>query len=56
MGGFSRVIQNGEGSEYLFTLFFAEDMPEADLARQRAIIAEELAAVRARCEAGPQAG
>ena len=27
MGGFSRVIQNGEGSEYLFTLLLAEDRP-----------------------------
>jgi hypothetical protein len=55
-GGFSRVIQNGEGSEYLFTLFYAEDMPEADVAAQRAVIAEELAAVRARCETGPEPG
>jgi hypothetical protein len=56
MGGFSRVIQNGEGSEYLFTLLFAEDMSEADLAGQRAAVAGELAAVRLRCEAGPAVG
>jgi hypothetical protein len=56
VGGYSRVIQNGEGSEYLFTLLYAEDLPEADVAAQRAIIAEELAAVRARCEAGPAVG
>jgi uncharacterized protein YndB with AHSA1/START domain len=49
-GAFSRVIPNGEGSEYLFTLFFAPGTDEATVQAQMVIVAEELAAVRALCE------
>jgi hypothetical protein len=49
-GAFSRVIPNGSGSEYLFTLLFAEGTPQADIARQMSVVEEELQAVRAHCE------
>jgi hypothetical protein len=50
LGAFSRVVPNGRSSEYFFTLFFAEDAPTADVERQRAVVADELAAVRSLCE------
>jgi hypothetical protein len=49
-GAFSRVLPNGEGSEYLFTLFFASDTDEAAVTAQMAVVDEELEAVRALCE------
>jgi hypothetical protein len=50
-GAFSRVVHNHEGSEYLFTLFFPDGTPESAISRQMATVEEELAAVRALCEA-----
>jgi Polyketide cyclase / dehydrase and lipid transport len=50
IGAFSRVIPNGGGSEYLFTLLFADGTPRADIDRQMSIVEEELQAVRAHCE------
>jgi polyketide cyclase/dehydrase/lipid transport protein len=50
IGAFSRVVPNGRGSELVFTQFFADDMRDADLADQRAIVAIELQTVRALCE------
>ncbi len=52
-GAFSRVIPNGEGSEYLFTLFFAPGTEDAAVRAQMAVVGEELAAVRALCEPAP---
>jgi hypothetical protein len=49
---YSRVIANGEGSEFLFTLLFAPDAPEEAVAEQMAIVEEELRTVRKLCEAG----
>jgi uncharacterized protein YndB with AHSA1/START domain len=50
-GAFSRVIPNHDGSEYLFTLVFPAGTPETAIARQMAIVEDELEAVRALCEA-----
>jgi hypothetical protein len=50
VGAFSRVLPNGSASEYTFTLFFAEGTPESDIARQMAIVEEELQTVQAQCE------
>jgi Polyketide cyclase / dehydrase and lipid transport len=52
-GAFTRVLPNGGGSEYLFTLLFADHVDEAAVARQMAIVEDELRAVRALCEGGP---
>lgn len=49
-GAFSRVVPNGDGSEYLFTLFFGDAAGEDDVAKQMAVVEEELRAVRALCE------
>lgn len=49
-GAFSRVVPNGRGSEYLFTLFFSDDTDEDAVARQMAVVEQELRAVRALCE------
>lgn len=50
-GVFTRVLGNGEGSEYLFTQFFPEEMSEEAIARQVAVVEGELRAVRDACEA-----
>ena len=50
IGAFSRVVPNGRGSDFVLTQFFADDMRDADLADQRAIVAVELQTVRALCE------
>lgn len=50
-GAFSRIVPNGAGSEYLFTLFFADDTDEATVERQMAVVEEELRTVRGQCEA-----
>ncbi len=49
-GAFSRVVPNGGGSEYLFTLFFPDGTDEIAIARQMAIVEGELQAVRTLCE------
>jgi uncharacterized protein YndB with AHSA1/START domain len=49
-GAFSRVLPNGHGSEYVFTLFFPFDTDDAAITRQMNIVKDELAAVRALCE------
>ena len=48
VGVFTRVLSNGEGSEYLFTSFFADGV---DAAGQLAVIESELETVRDLCEA-----
>jgi polyketide cyclase/dehydrase/lipid transport protein len=50
-GVYTRVVPNGEGSEYLFTQFFPDGMPEADIEHQLAVVEGELRAIRAACEA-----
>ena len=49
-GAFSRVIANGDGSEYLFTLQFPDGTSEDAVARQMAVVEAELRAVRDACE------
>jgi hypothetical protein len=51
-GAFSRVLPNGDGSEYLFTQLFADGMSAADVERQLAVVEGELETVRELCEAG----
>ena len=46
----SRVIANGEGSEYLVTLFLAPDAGEPAVTEEMTIVEEELQAVRDLCE------
>jgi polyketide cyclase/dehydrase/lipid transport protein len=48
-GAYSRVVPNGEGSEYLFTLFFPDGAEEAAITKQMATVEEELRAVRELC-------
>lgn len=50
-GAFTRVIHNGHGSEYLFTLFFAEDADDAAVAAQMVTVGGELQTIRALSEA-----
>ncbi len=52
-GAFSRVVANGRGSEYMFTQFFADELSDAEIARRKLVVADELQAVRALCEAQP---
>src|SRR3954451_10802613 len=49
-GAYSRVVPNGEGSEYLFTLFFPDGTEEAAVTRQMTIVEEELGTIRPLCE------
>jgi polyketide cyclase/dehydrase/lipid transport protein len=49
-GAFTRVVPNGAGSEYLFTLFFPDAASEDGVAAQMAVVEAELRAVRERCE------
>jgi hypothetical protein len=49
-GAYSRVIPNGEGSEYLFTLFFPDGTDEAAVTHQMEVVEEELRTIRALCE------
>lgn len=50
-GAFTRVIPNGRGSEYLFTLFFSDGVDEPAIAAQMAIVEDELQTIRAISEA-----
>ena len=49
-GAFSRVLRNGDGAEYQFTLFFPDGTDEAAVEEQMATVEGELEAVRAGCE------
>lgn len=54
-GAYLRVLPNGEGSELLFTLFFARGTPRHAIDGQMATVDAELAAVREACqERSPQ--
>jgi hypothetical protein len=50
-GVFTRVVPNGAGAEYQFTLFFPEGAPQDAVEAQSAVIDEELITVRTLCEA-----
>src|SRR4051812_27854609 len=52
LGAFTRVVPNGAGSEYLFTLFFPEAAGEDAIATQMAVVEEELCAMRALAQPG----
>ncbi|MFC5264678.1 hypothetical protein ACFPJ1_21410 [Kribbella qitaiheensis] len=49
-GAYTRVLPNGTGSEYQFTLQFPHDAPEEAIAHQMAVVDAELQAVRTLCE------
>jgi len=49
-GVFTRVIGNGEGSEYLFTQLFPEGTSDDEIAGQVAVVDQELRTVRDVCE------
>jgi hypothetical protein len=49
-GAYSRVLPNGTGSEYQFTLQFPPDAAEDAITEQMAVVDAELQAVRALCE------
>jgi hypothetical protein len=49
-GAFSRVIPNGEGSEFLFTLLFPQGTDQAAIDAQMAVVDGEVEAVRALVE------
>ncbi|NIH81318.1 SRPBCC family protein [Amycolatopsis viridis] len=51
-GVFTRVLPQGDGAEYQFTMFFPPDAPDEAIAAQRAVVRGELDTVRALCE-GP---
>ena len=50
-GSYTRLVRNGDGCEYLFTLFLDPDPSPAAAEEQRAIIVAELETVRQICEA-----
>jgi uncharacterized protein YndB with AHSA1/START domain len=52
-GVFTRVLPNGAGSEYQFTLMFPAEVPDDAVAEQLTIVEAELEAVRALCEERP---
>lgn len=49
-GAFTRVLPNGAGSEFQFTLFFPEEAPESVVAQQMGVVQDELETVRGLCE------
>jgi hypothetical protein len=49
-GAFTRVIPNGGGSEFMFTLCFPKGTDETTIARQMATVEDELKALRSLCE------
>ena len=51
IGAFARVVRNGEGSDFMFTRFFEPGTSAAQIADAQAVVAGELEAVKARCEA-----
>jgi len=51
-GAFTRVVPNGQGSEYLLTLFFPDGTEQTAVCDQMAIVDDELNAVRELCEQG----
>jgi hypothetical protein len=52
-GAYMRVVPNGAGSQYVFTLVFPEGAPEPAVAAQMETVEAELATVRTLVETGP---
>jgi hypothetical protein len=52
-GAHMRVLNNEEGSEFLFTLVFPVGADDGSIARQMTTVEAELRAVRDLCEAQP---
>ncbi len=50
IGAFTRVVSNGEDSEFSFTQFFADESSDDEVDRQKVVVGEELVAVRTACE------
>jgi hypothetical protein len=55
-GAFARVVPNGDGSEFLFTLAFPRDTDAAVIDAQMATVERELGTVRALSEAAAAPG
>jgi len=51
LGSYTRLVANGDGCEYVFTLFLDPSASAAAAEEQRAIIVGELETVRQICEA-----
>ncbi|WP_435120440.1 SRPBCC family protein [Amycolatopsis thermoflava] len=49
-GVYTRVLPNGEGAEYQFTMFFQDGTPETVVAEQASVVRGELDTVRTLCE------
>jgi uncharacterized protein YndB with AHSA1/START domain len=54
LGVFTRVLPNGAGSEYQFTIFFPGDTPEPAVAEQMTVVEDELQTVRTLCGDRPE--
>ena len=52
-GAWSRVLPNGSGSEYVFTLFFPDGTPAEAIENQMRVVEEELQTVRSLVEVSP---
>jgi Polyketide cyclase / dehydrase and lipid transport len=50
-GAFTRVVPNGDGSEYVFTLLFPPGVPDDAVERQMLVVEDELDTVRVLAEA-----
>jgi hypothetical protein len=50
-GVFARVVPNGSGSEFLFTMLFPDGTDPAVIDAQMRTVEQELRTVRALCEA-----
>jgi len=52
LGLFVRVLPNGDGSECVVSVAFGDNTPDAVVAAQMTVVAEELTAIRSLTEAG----
>ncbi|GHE94497.1 hypothetical protein GCM10017786_29430 [Amycolatopsis deserti] len=50
LGVYTRVLPNGTGAEYQFTMFFPDGTPETAITEQASVVRGELETVRALCE------
>jgi hypothetical protein len=53
-GAYMRVLSNGAGSEFVFTLIFPGGTPDELIAQQMTTVETELRTVRDLCEAAPE--
>ncbi|ADB31036.1 conserved hypothetical protein [Kribbella flavida DSM 17836] len=56
LGAFTRVLPNGDGSEYQFSMLFPDSVPEPAVQEQLTVVEAELEAVRTLCEAAGSPG